>query len=153
MSCYLWRLVCTSTDSFIWERKSWIQSGYRLKGDEMATREPTVVDVLKRIKSILTRRGWVQGYYAKTKRGKIVGFNSKAAVGYCLTGARLLAGKELRRDTADAKRLIESCVPKPFTVEMFNDADSTTKKDVVEVVNCAIKKATNSERTVSGATP
>lgn len=108
----------------------------------MAKKEPTVIAVLKRIKSILTRRGWVQGYYAKNKRGDIVEFYSRAAVGYCLTGARFLAEKELKRaGTADAKRLIESCVPESFTVEMFNDADSTKKKDVIAVVNCAIKKA------------
>lgn len=124
----------------------------------MVKKKPTVIDVLKRMKSILTRRGWVQGYYAKNSRGKIVEFDSTAAVGYCLTGARFLAEKELRQDsTVGAKRLIESCVPKPFSVEEFNDAEATTKKDVVAVINCAIqkatKKATNSGRTESGATP
>lgn len=104
------------------------------------------LDVLKRIKSILIKRGWVQGYYAKSKSGRSVEVSSKAAAGYCLTGARFLAETELlpnAESSRAARELIAECIPAAFnhSPESFNDADATKKKDVIAVVNCAIQKA------------
>lgn len=109
-------------------------------------KEVSVIDVLKRTKSVLVRRGWVKGYYAKLRNGHITEIDNPKAVGYCLTGARRVAERELLapNDVCRATiRAIEKCVPAPSTPEHFNDLPTTKKTDVIAVIDCAIKKATS----------
>lgn len=104
----------------------------------------TSADVLKRMRAIL-QKGWTKGYYARGKSGRIVEPDSKAAVRYCLTGARLRATIDLKCEHVienRVRRLIIECLPqRNVNVEAFNDALGTKKSDVMAVVNCAIQKA------------
>jgi hypothetical protein len=101
------------------------------------------VRVLRHMKTVLAR-GWVKGYYAKTGAGRICKPDSKRAVGYCISGARIVAVKELDATpevNERVKRLIKQSVPRRFTPEEYNDAEATTKADVLRVVDKAISLA------------
>lgn len=108
-------------------------------------KQPTVTDVLKRMKTLLTKKGWVQGYFAKTRTGKICEAHSRAAVGYCLVGARLKASEDLGASYddqgADVDYLLRKCFPRRQSITSFNDAKGRKKSEVLAVVDCAIKKS------------
>lgn len=109
-------------------------------------KSPTVIDILRRMR-VLLRKGWTQGYYAKTKRGRVVEAESRSAATFCLWGAERRALHELK--TADlsagqeAMNLVRRCARIKHSVALvdYNDTKGRTKKEILDVVTCAIKKA------------
>lgn len=115
----------------------------------------TKAQFLKEAKALIARRnGWTQGTYKETKQPKTRP-NDHA---YCLLGAfNAVAVNEgipqLGTLVEGAKKLLTECIKdKGFTVGRgfskivpdiitFNDASRRTKKQVLEVLDCAIAKA------------
>lgn len=106
-------------------------------------KQPTVVDVLKRMKALL-RKGWTQKAEARTANGKEVPPESSTAVRFCLIGARERVLRTCKFDHIgmyEVRRLLEQCT-NGMGVEAYNDAKNRKKSEVLAVVDCAIKAAT-----------
>lgn len=105
-------------------------------------KEPTVADVLRRMKALLLK-GWTQKTSARGRSGRPVYSLGPFAVSFCLLGAEVRAVNEVargRNDLSDrVERLIAECIG--GGIALFNDSPATTKKDVLDVVDCAIKKS------------
>jgi hypothetical protein len=108
-------------------------------------KQVTPVDVLRRMKALL-RKGWTQGWYARTAQGNYCRTDSKNAATFCLVGAHDRA----RRDLSGPVSLhyLMKCVGGDNSnivgfdnIVDFNDNSKRTKKEILQVVDCAIKLA------------
>lgn len=112
----------------------------------MAKKVPTVIDVLKRMRTIL-RKGWTQDEFAINAKGQSVISSSPNAVKFCLLGAKTRVLDEL--DPVKPWILDESvndlllqCIRPCFRyIPDFNDAPGRKKSEILKVVSCAIEKA------------
>lgn len=111
----------------------------------MKKKDVTVVDVLKRMRTLL-RKGWSQGNYAHTASGYRCAVWSPGAASFCLIGAHRRAVIELQTAFGNAQqslKLIANCakVDGEFGIYGYNDAKGRKKSEIIKVVSCAIEKA------------
>lgn len=108
------------------------------------TKKIAAADVLKRMRTLL-RRGWTQGCGARSGRGREVAFYSPKAVAWCIYGANNKACFDLNADhnlSIRVSRVLLQCLPKgEHLLAHWNDQQGRVKKDVITLVDCAIKKA------------
>lgn len=111
-------------------------------------KEPTEIDVLKRMKYLL-RRGWTQFTNARGKTGREVDDESSRAVAFCLYGAAHRAVADLNGSpelNGNIDRRIRMCTGR-LPISIYNDKRGRKKSEVIAVVDCAIKKAREQEAT------
>lgn len=113
-------------------------------------KDPTVVDVLKRMRSIL-RKGWTQKEMARNAKGQKVRATHPEATEFCLAGAQYRALADIDpampwTTECCVEDLIRLCVQRcgGDSVVIFNDAPERKKSEVIAVVTCAIEKAQKS---------
>lgn len=103
---------------------------------------PTVVDVLHRMKRLL-RKGWTQGARARNKSRRKVDVYSKSAASFCLDGAASRASVDLggyqRLANRARKVLWKACGNR--SVICFNDEPDRTKRQILAVVERAVELA------------
>lgn len=110
-------------------------------------KQPTVVDVLKRMKALL-RKGWTQRTFARAANGRKMPWESPKAVRFCLLGAENRAACEIvphKRQRDRVKGSIYSLLAKcsgNLSISNYNDHPQRKKEEVIAVVDCAIKAAT-----------
>lgn len=99
----------------------------------------TVKEGLQQVPTILAKRGWIK-HMMMNHAGEVclVGACRVAFTGYAF---EMEGSPELIR----AEDLLEECIKEKagmaLAITMFNDSSATTLDDVLEVVECAIKKA------------
>lgn len=114
----------------------------------MRKKKLTALDVLKRMRWLLTNKGWTQKSYAKTANGRTIGAEQPNAARFCLYGAALRAQQDIKCAGSvrmDAEQLVRLCVPEGFDVISFNDSPRRQKSEILQVVFCAITKASASK--------
>lgn len=103
----------------------------------------TEVRALKKVRELIARPyGWTQGRFSTT---------GKRGVSYCLLGAIRHVNNEayFTKDPAPTitslQARLEQCIQKihgnRLGVPTFNDTEGRTKKEVLGVIDCAIKSA------------
>jgi len=99
--------------------------------------------------------GWTQGVLARGNTGRQVQSNSRVAVSFCLYGAESRAATELEADgnvKSKAELAIQRCIRKRtrkrgyVSISGFNDQPTRKKSEILAVVDCAIKKATEATK-------
>ena len=121
-----------------------------------ATKKPRVklsVQVLQRARALI-KKGWTRRSFAKDKRDNVVWVNDPTATKFCLAGALDRAtrdlGREKRKDphqnagSAAYARVLDVVSGKHCRlIASFNDDMTTTKQDVIAVIDAAINMETN----------
>jgi hypothetical protein len=98
--------------------------------------QPTALSVLRKARRRL-EKGWCKGSYAVDQNGLQVPSTSRRAVKWCMLGA---IDYDPYSNQAALKHLAE-CSPMSWLIATYNDAPRRTKRQVLAVVDCAIKKA------------
>ena len=104
----------------------------------MVRRANTAKEVLVATKWIIQNIGWCKGNFSKMENGKPVAF--------CIQGALNVIEMSQYHLYYEAAQLIKNVLVDSGRhntgfIAGYNDAHSTTKKDVIKVLNEAIKKA------------
>ena len=94
----------------------------------------------------LIERGWVQGWDARNRYGKMVQALTPDACAWCLTGALTKAATHLHLREEDRQRayeLVAAALPTGESrfVVVFNDSPGRTKEQVLAVLDDAIELA------------
>lgn len=104
----------------------------------------TIVNKLKQVRKLIVA-GWCKGAHAKTKYSKLTNLNAKNAAKFCLSGACKKVAKVEHytplRSISFARPIIDVVNHYTvYTVPQFNDLHSTTKKDILNVIDKAIAR-------------
>lgn len=86
------------------------------------------------------RKGWTQGYYAKSKSKKLVDANSRAAACWCMIGALDKAAQDGYETKQEAINFLLKATKADFLVD-FNDKPGRKKSEVIAAFKKAIKLA------------
>lgn len=96
-----------------------------------------VVEVLVKAREILSKEeNWTRENYARDEDGEPVYFDSSKAVSFCSIGAVATSGYSA--EYVSALEALEMVV-KPTPIIVFNDAESTSHKDVMAMFDLAIE--------------
>ena len=99
-----------------------------------------VVEVLVKARQILSKEeNWTRGNYARDADGEPVYFDSSKAVCFCSIGA--VAASALPKLPGQYVVALEALemVVEPMPIIAFNDAESTSHKDVMAMFDLAIE--------------
>jgi len=103
--------------------------------------------VLARAKNLLANRGWTQGVFARDKNGREVSAGDSKATRFCINGAIDRACRGIKNGSARAAAwskaadAVQRAVPKPFGAVGYNDATGRKRKEMIALLDEAIKLA------------
>jgi hypothetical protein len=101
----------------------------------------SAVEKILRRTLFLVKCGWTKGRLARTESGRSVDVYSRKAARFCISGAHERASvRHLSATKAAAWRQINIASRYPSVIG-FNDASTTKKKDVVELLERAIQNS------------
>jgi hypothetical protein len=114
----------------------------------MPKRKFTTVEILTKARDLLSKEGaWGQGYFAKTKKGKLVESRSKRAATFCMLGAiqRFDNEGQFRLWSPEwymAKKYVASAIRTSIdNIASWNDKPKRTQEQVINAFDKAIAKA------------
>jgi len=96
-----------------------------------------VIRVLDEAKKVLIEKGWTQGYYAKDRRGELVGIHDRDACSFCAVGAIYRASEDAS-DWARDEAINAVVMATPgFNIPIYNDAEERTKDEILALIDKA----------------
>lgn len=103
----------------------------------------TTKQILIDAKQLLIDKGWTQGSFAKDTNGMPVHHYRDTAVCFCLAGAVRRANDGVSGNFTEVADILADLIPDVYEGEVacFNDDESTTKDDVLAVLDKAIEVA------------
>lgn len=97
----------------------------------------------------LLARGWCQGAYAKTDRGRPIGPNETPATCFCLTGACIRVvgdGPGMSGFLAHLRETLELRGWEYHSIPIWNDSPGRTQAEVLALVDETIERLHGDER-------
>ena len=103
---------------------------------------PNTLKILQKIRSLI-EAGWTQNRYAETSTGRTISPHEENACKFCLAGALIAADAQFAKDrNGDAVQYLKRAIYKDYGivgVVQFNDSAFRTKKQVLGILDSAIK--------------
>jgi hypothetical protein len=108
----------------------------------------TTVEILTKARDLLSKEGaWCQGYFAKTKKGKLIESRSKRAASFCMLGAIQRFDNQCQfglwnPEWYQAKKYVASAIRTSIdNIASWNDKPKRTQEQVIKAFDKAISKA------------
>jgi hypothetical protein len=96
------------------------------------------IELLQQAK-VRIERGWTQGWFARDSNGSRVEIGSDRATCFCISGAIYNKGTDIL-ELVKARYFLSRVLPRRFdNIVEFNDNESTTKEDVINLLDKAIE--------------